>query len=243
MTPYSRLAGVYDEIVVDPCFSDWAQFLVDLWSGDHVSSVLDVCCGTGLLADELVQRGVAVVGVDASPEMLDRAHRLLGDRANLVAATLPDLPVSGPFDAAVSTMDGLNYLTPPDFRSSLAAIADRLRPGGWLVFDLHTDAMLDYIATHPTIEGEERGLRFVISTEADLGARTCDSTISVRDDNGQHTFAETHRQYFHSDSTVRSSLQDAGFALVATYDEYSLVPAGAATMRATWVARRPEFPS
>ena len=28
---YSRLAGVYDEIVVDPCHGAWASFLDDLW--------------------------------------------------------------------------------------------------------------------------------------------------------------------------------------------------------------------
>jgi len=27
ITPYARLAGVYDELVVDPCYSDWADFL------------------------------------------------------------------------------------------------------------------------------------------------------------------------------------------------------------------------
>ena len=53
-TPYSRLAGVYDELVVDPCYSDWADFLDRLWADDPevVSSVLDVCCGTGLLTAE-----------------------------------------------------------------------------------------------------------------------------------------------------------------------------------------------
>ena len=53
---YSRLAGVYDEIVVDPCFSSWATFLDGLWRGDAegVERILDVCCGTGLLAEELI---------------------------------------------------------------------------------------------------------------------------------------------------------------------------------------------
>ena len=46
---YSRLAGVYDEIVIDPCHDRWASFLHELWSTDPegVRSVLDLCCGTG----------------------------------------------------------------------------------------------------------------------------------------------------------------------------------------------------
>jgi predicted TPR repeat methyltransferase len=56
---YSRLAGVYDEIVVDPCHGRWSSFLHELWSTDPdgVRSVLDLCCGTGLLAGELIDRG------------------------------------------------------------------------------------------------------------------------------------------------------------------------------------------
>jgi predicted TPR repeat methyltransferase len=65
---YSRLAGIYDDIVIDPCHDRWASFLRELWSGDPegVRSVLDLCCGTGLLAGELIARGYRVVGVDAS---------------------------------------------------------------------------------------------------------------------------------------------------------------------------------
>ena len=70
---YSRLAGVYDEIVIDPCHDQWASFLHELWSADPdgVRSVLDLCCGTGLLAGELIARGYRVVGVDASDAMMN----------------------------------------------------------------------------------------------------------------------------------------------------------------------------
>ena len=79
---YSRLAGVYDEIVVDPCYDRWASFLHELWSADAsgVDSVLDLCCGTGLLAEELLARGYRIVGVDASEAMLARARERLGAR-------------------------------------------------------------------------------------------------------------------------------------------------------------------
>ena len=37
---YSRLAGVYDEIVIDPCHDRWASFLHELWSADPVGRAL-----------------------------------------------------------------------------------------------------------------------------------------------------------------------------------------------------------
>ena len=42
--PYARLAGVYDEIVVDPCYGRMAAFVHDAWGEDDagVRTVLDV---------------------------------------------------------------------------------------------------------------------------------------------------------------------------------------------------------
>ena len=54
------------------------------------------------------------------------------------------LAVEGVYDAAVCTFDGLNYLTPADLRSTFAALSFRVRPAGWLVFDVHTDAMMAF---------------------------------------------------------------------------------------------------
>jgi len=120
---YSRLAGVYDEIVIDPCHDRWASFLHELWSTDPegVRSVLDLCCGTGLLAGELIARGYRVAGVDAADAMLALARERLGTEVTLSRTRLPDLAVDGVFDAAVCTFDGLNYLAPEALRLTMGA--------------------------------------------------------------------------------------------------------------------------
>jgi predicted TPR repeat methyltransferase len=237
---YSRLAGVYDELVIDPCHDRWASFLHDLWSIDPegVRSVLDLCCGTGLLAGELIERGYRVVGVDASDAMLGLARERLGPDVALSRMTLPDLVVEGVFDAAVCTFDGLNYLTPDELRLTMAAVASRLRPAGWLVFDLHTDGMMDFTISNPVVAGESAGTGFVISSIVDRGTRTCDTTIELTRPRAGEPFSEQHRQYFHTDAEVRASLQDAGFAVAAVGEEYTHEPVDASTLRATWTARR-----
>ena len=237
---YSRLAGVYDEIVVDPCHERWASFLHELWSGDPegVRSVLDLCCGTGLMAGELVERGYRVVGVDASGAMLSLARERLGPEVVLSRTTLPDLAVDGVFDAVVCTFDGLNYLPPDELRLTMAAVAGRLRPAGWLVFDLHTDAMMDFTVASPMVAGHSAGNDFVIDSLVDLGARTCDTTIELTRPRDGDPFSERHRQYFHADADVRRCLEHAGFQVLAVEEEYTHEPADASTLRATWTARR-----
>ena len=237
---YSRLAAVYDEIVIDARHGRWASFLHGLWSADAegVRSVLDLCCGSGLLASELIARAYGVVGVDASEEMLAVARKRLGPEAALSRMTLPDLTLEGVFDAAVCTFDGFNYLTPEELGLTIEAVADRLRPAGWLVFDLHTDAMMDFTISHGVVAGQAAENDFVISSVVDPNARTCDTKIVLTGPREGDPFCERHRQYFHTDTDVRASLRDAGFAVTAVGDEYTHQPADAATLCATWIARR-----
>ena len=237
---YSRLAGLYDEIVIDPCHDRRASYLHELWSADAdgVRSVLDLCCGTGLLAGELIGRGYAVVGVDASEAMLALARKRLGPKAGLSRMTLPDLTVDGVFDAAVCSFDGFNYLSPDELGLTMAAVAHRLRPAGWLVFDLHTDAMMNFTMANAVVAGESAGNDFVISSVVDPNARTCDTRIELTRPRDGDPFCEQHRQHFHTDSDVRASLQGAGFGVTAVSEEYKHQPANAATLCATWIARR-----
>jgi SAM-dependent methyltransferase len=236
---YLRLAEVYDEIVVDPCYGHWASYLRKLWETDAtgVKTVLDLCCGTGLMGVELEALGYRVSGVDSSRPMLDRARRRLGPEAVLAECRLPDLSIDGRFDAAISTFDALNYLTPEEFCSTLAVVANRLRPGGWLIFDLHTDAAMEFAASHPTVEGKREGHHYVIDNIVDTWSRTCDSRIRVTRLTDGDTFSEHHRQYFFSEDDVRESLRRTGFELVSTTAEYSDQPVDSFTLRATWNGR------
>jgi hypothetical protein len=170
--------------------------------------------------------------------MLTRARELLGPEPALIQQTLPELTVDGGFDAAISTFDGLNYLSPADLQTTLAAVSGRLRCGGWLIFDLLTDAMMWFAAANPVVSGNSAGHDFSIVNVVDLRARTCDTTIDVTRTADGDTFTEHHRQYFFPDRQVRAALAHAHFEIVAVTQEYSDEATDATTLRATWAARR-----
>lgn len=242
---YGPLAMLYDDVVVDPCFGDWAQFLHHRWGADPtpVQRVLDIGCGTGLLARELIDLGYDVVGLDGSPAMLEHARRQLGADALLVQAVLPEVPDVGQFDAAVSTFDTLNYLTPTEMAATMGAVARRLRPGGWWIFDLHTDALLRLMAEQPHGAGEQAGWAFTLDSTVDAQARTCRTQFWATHHATGRTVAEEHEQFFFTDAQVQDALSRAGFAQVVVVDEYSEVPRSESTLRATWIAQRSVRPS
>ena len=161
--------------------------------------MLDLCCGTGLLAGELIARGYRVVGVDASDAMLAVARERLGHEAALSRMTLPDLTVEGVFDAAVCTFDGLNYL------DAGRAATDRARggrrcsgpPDGSCSTSTPT-RMMEFTIANPVVAGESAGNEFVISSAVDAGTRTCDTRIELTRPRDGDPFSEQHRQYFHA---------------------------------------------
>jgi SAM-dependent methyltransferase len=104
------------------------------------ASVLDVCCGTGLLASELLARGFHVTGLDGSSEMLAIA-RGSAPRGEFVLADARDFAFDRDFDAAVSTFDSLNHiLSVPELQAVFDNVRRSLRQGGRFVFDLNLEA-------------------------------------------------------------------------------------------------------
>jgi SAM-dependent methyltransferase len=105
---------------------------------------LDVCCGTGQLAVDLLQHGFEVTGVDLSQPMLDRALANAADfvpdgRARFLLADAADFVLEESFGLVVSTFDALNHLPSLDALSRcFAHVAAATVGGGVFVFDLNT---------------------------------------------------------------------------------------------------------
>lgn len=108
------------------------------------TSVLDAGCGTGRVAIELARRGFSVVGVDADAPMLATAAAKAPE-LSWVEADLSDLgsAVAGPFDLVALAGNVMIFLEPGTEARTLAALTDRLAPGGLLVagFSVRVDRL------------------------------------------------------------------------------------------------------
>ncbi|MFC4561726.1 class I SAM-dependent methyltransferase [Nocardiopsis mangrovi] len=123
--------------------------LLDLLDARPGERVLDAGCGTGDLADRVAASGAGVVGVDASPDMIDRARaRFPG--LDLRVADLRDLGPLGGFDAVLSNAV-LHWI--PDAAGAAASLAGALRPGGRLIAELGGSGNI------AAIDGGARALR------------------------------------------------------------------------------------
>ena len=112
----------------------WRRFLVDRVAPAAADTVLDVACGTGSIAAELVRRAdCSVVGLDRSEEMLAEARRTLAaaglaGRIQLEQGDAQRLPFA---DASFDHLTGgylLRYVEDPT--ATIAGLARVVRPGG-----------------------------------------------------------------------------------------------------------------
>lgn len=97
-------------------------------------SVLDLGCGHGMpISKALIDKGLAVYGIDASPSLI-AAFRLRFPSATIECSAIEDSRFfARKFDGIVAW--GLMFLLPPDVQATLIhKVALALRPGGRFLF-------------------------------------------------------------------------------------------------------------
>jgi SAM-dependent methyltransferase len=104
----------------------------DLVASFAPATVLDGGCGTGRVAIELARRGIAVLGVDADPDMI-AAARAKAPELEWLTADLADLDRPQRFDVVVLAGNVVPYMPPERRARAVAACAAHLAPGGRLI--------------------------------------------------------------------------------------------------------------
>lgn len=180
--------------------------------------ILDVCCGNGVLARELVSRGYRVTGVDASEEMLRYALEN-APSAEFVRADARSFRLPPRFDAAISTFDSLNYMLSEGdltavFRNVHAALVD----GGRFVFDLNLEGRYRdfWGATCATVDEEHACfIRGDYDPETHIG-RTLVTLFRPGEDWERNDVVFLQR--FHPVESVLGLLRQVGFEEAACVD-------------------------
>lgn len=162
---YRQWAPTYDD-GRNTLFDAEEPTVHEILAGLPAGPALDAACGTGRYAEHLAALGHDVIGVDNSPDMLDRARTRV-PAARFLLGPLDALPLP---DAAVDlAVCALALTHVPDLTPVFAEFARVLRPGGSLVIsDAHPDLVLlgsvvpspgpagepGLVATHPHTTGD-----------------------------------------------------------------------------------------
>ena len=222
MSAYDALAASYDRLMADGAYRRRAAFLGRRLKKSRipVRTVLDLGCGTGTMACLLARRGYEVIAADGSEEMLTQAANKaagLEPPPLFLLQAMPKLRLARPVDAAVSTLDSLNYLTRErDLQETFRRVRRWLKPGGPFLFDVNTpyklrrmdgqlymDETEDSVCVWRTFYSEKQK---VCTYQVDL--------FRLRPDGAWDRSFEEHRERAWSEEELRTFLREAGFSSV-----------------------------
>jgi len=157
-------ASHYEKLMVPALFESWAERVLDEAGAEPGDRILDVACGTGIVARTAMKRtgsnGTSVTGIDPNPGMLDVAESFDSgpEWKEGVAEELPFGDES--FDVVVSQF-GLMFFQ--DRPAALREMYRVLAPGGRLVV-----AVFDSLDNNPGYRAMEEVLERVAGKEVAL---------------------------------------------------------------------------
>ena len=166
MTPfaaYDPIASLYDKCWGEE-FAAFAQEAFRTHLAEILpvpASVLDLCCGTGLLIVYLGSLGHNVYGVDESSGMLEIAGKN-APQAKLQRADMAGFHWDTRFDAVVCLYNSVNHAQSPEhLQAVMANVAGHLRPAGLFLFDYATLEAFESAWEIDEEIGTERGLETI----------------------------------------------------------------------------------
>jgi SAM-dependent methyltransferase len=236
-----RLVALYDAL--NPFAAD-TRFYIDLAARTEASRIVDIGCGTGLLACELARRGHTLTGVDPSPAMLDIARRRPGgDRVEWIEGDAAQLGAKSADLAVMTGHVAQVFLDDASFDSTLAAAQAALRPGGRLTFESRNPSVSPWAAWTP-----EQSRRVI--DDSHYGA--VEIWQQLIEANNDRVRFDTHYRFlrdgdtvvapsqlrFRTQAALSKALVKAGFSDLDWFGDWSRSPVDPASRELIVVARR-----
>jgi SAM-dependent methyltransferase len=218
---YSTDAELYD-IAFDWDIEEEVTWILERLAA---SSVLEPGCGPGRMLAALAQRGVAVTGVDISPEMVALARARLGDGAAVELADMTDFDLGRTFGGAVSPINTLLHLSPEELHRHLVCVARHLDPGGVYLVQVGLaipDAEEEFAGSHWEASRGETSLRVSwTDEEMDFGAGRSLQRSRIEVVAGPRAgdvVEELHEMTLWTPATWHEAIAASPFTVRTTYD-------------------------
>ena len=226
MDAYKELAISYDRLTNDVDYGAVVSFYYEILTAEGVAprSAVDLACGTGSVTALLAEKGIPVIGVDMSEDMLTVALQKTQDMENpprFICQKLQDLRLARGVDLAVCALDSIDYITDPAHcREAIRRVYKALNPGGIFIFDVNTPEKLRAMDGQVFLD-EDEDVYCVWRGEFDEKTNICSYGMDLFQRHGElwERSFEEHQEYAYSASELKAYLKEAGFTGIAIYGD------------------------
>lgn len=217
MNAYGPLAFWYDRLTLDIPYEAFVDFYEKEFSADggEFKILLDLCCGTGTLTWLLAERGYEMIAADASPDMLMQAASKAAEvpvPPLFLCQDASALDLYGTVDAAVCSLDGMNYIPESELPEVFHRLHLFVRPGGLLIFDIKTPEWFRSVDGSVSVD-ETEDMLCLWRAEFDTEENAICYGMDIFSKSGSlwRRDSEEHIEYAHSPERLAELLRIAGF--------------------------------
>ncbi len=242
---YSECAYSYDILMQNVDYQKRTDYLYSLFEKfDRAPTLmLDLACGTGEFSNRFANKGVSVIGVDISYDMLSIAREKSAEQQNDILYLCQDaaeLDLYGTVDGAICCLDSLNHITDyGDFCSAIARVSLFLEKDRLFIFDLNTEYKHSCVLGNNTFVIDTNDVYCVWQNEYQ-GNNTVEINLDffTREDNVYLRTGESFCERAYTSAEIENALNKAGLKTEAIYEEMSQNKPCDTTQRVVYVTRK-----
>ena len=226
MCSYGDFAYFYDLLMKDVDYNKKCDFILSLFEkwGKKPTLLLDLACGTGEFSNLMSEKGIEVIGVDMSEDMLSVARQKTAERGNdilYLCQRAEQLDLYGTVDGAICCLDSLNHITNKRaFAKAIERTALFLEKDSLFIFDLNTPYKHKEILANNTFVIEEDDLYLVWQNSFNEKKLTTQISLDffTRQNDLYGRYSECFEERAYKQEEIAQILQKSGFQILAVYD-------------------------
>lgn len=244
---YSKFASFYDGLQNDVDYRSRALHLLKLFKKyDRLPTLmLDLACGTGGFSLEFAEKGIDVIGVDPSVEMLNIAREKCyseGKNMLLLCQTAAELDLYGTVDGAICCLDSINHiLDENELQKSFDKVSLFLEKDRLFIFDVNSEYKHKEVLSGNTFVGETDEVFYTWrNSECDKNGVVdirLDFFYKLKNGDYKRSFEEFSERAYSGD-TLQKMLDKAGLEVLAVIGDMSFDEPSKTEERIIYVTRK-----
>ena len=243
--PYNQLACIYDHVMRHVDYTRWANYIQSVFERFEATpkDILELACGTGVMACILDDRGYRMTGIDRSEPMIAVAKQKALDAHRAIRFQVGDMvrvPVSGSYDAVLCLYDSINYVME---EAEISAMMNGLRgvisDGGLFVFDVCTE-INSRRYFHNQVDQESNG-DYSYIRRCEYVPETCTQVnefqLTFNRGGKRYSTRERHEQRIYPVARLAEICRQSGYRVLGAFDGFSFEEASEKSNRVHYVVR------
>lgn len=225
MSGYSEFANIYDRLMNDADYKKRSEYVLSLFErfGKKPTLLLDLACGTGTFSSLFAGKGIEVIGVDSSEEMLSVAKE--NNDILFLCQKAEELDLFGTVDGAVCLMDSVNHITDEEnLKKAFGKVSLFLEKGCLFIFDVNTLYKHACVLGNNTFVFEEEGVFGVWQNSFDEETLTTDIMLDFFEEkNGLYErYSEDFCERAYTEEQLKKWLLECGLETLGIFGDLSL---------------------